>query len=154
MWLTHCRYFDVENAMAVAARFPGHINKYLILYLYKSTVSNFDDIDTLTLDKYFPTLFSMWLFRLGFICADTLSSRIGLLKLLHNQPRLFQLIRLIAQNPLATNKEYARKLGTSERTVEHQLASIYDQLKLFGYNKNKKIELFRRFQFLEHDHVW
>lgn len=149
-YLQHCRYFGVENALAVAGRLPGHLHRYLVLYLFKSTPTKlFSKLDAKHLDRLFPVIFSCWQYRLGLICEETLLNRSLLLQELTNKPRLLKLIRLIVKNPLGTNKEYAREMGCSERTVEHQLRKLSDQLKINGYNKNKKIEIFRRFQFLE-----
>lgn len=150
IYLHHCRYFDVENALAVAGRMPGHLRWYWMLYLFSANPRAFFPTQAIdVLDQWFPALFSMWQYRLGLICADTLANRIQLLLLFRRRPRLYQLVRLIVQNPLGTAKEYAQEMGCSERTVEHRLNQLYEQLEIAGYGKNKKIALYRRFRFLE-----
>ena len=148
-YLDHCRYFDVQNALGVAGRFPGHMRKYLVLYLFASDKGRlFSDQDVTLVDRVFPIIFLIWQCRYGLICHETLINRIQLLELFANKPRMLELIRLVVQNPFATAKEYARQMQCSERTVEHQFSALFDMLNISGYNKNKKIELYQRFQFL------
>jgi hypothetical protein len=146
---THCRFFDVENALAISARFPGHLRHYFMLYFYQATPGlKFSTENREYIEQLFPSLFALWQYRLGFICDGTLKGRLQLLRLFKGNPKLFKLIQLIVRNPMASSKEYARELNISERTVEHQLEKIFVKLKIPGFNKNKKIELFRLFQFL------
>ncbi|MGR9053068.1 MAG: helix-turn-helix transcriptional regulator [Gammaproteobacteria bacterium] len=148
-YFKHCHQFNVENALAVAGGLPGHLHRYFVLYLFSSLPKKRFSIGEIEhMNQLFPILFSAWQYRLGLICRETMSNRIMLLQQFAHKPRLLELIRLIVQNPLAPSKEYAREMNCSERTVEHQLSALFDQMQINGYYKNKKIEIFRRFQFL------
>ncbi len=152
----HCCHFDVHNGIAVGAKIPGHKHKFIILYLYAGEAKRmFTQNEMRFLDGIFPVFFSTLIYRLGFICEETLIEQVSLLNKFSSSPELMKVIKKVIEKPQARRWEYAQELGKSTSTLNMQFQTIFEKLGLRNEennqnNWNMKMQIIENFSFLKH----
>ena len=131
--------YDMYHTISVLFQLPN-TDKIIFLVIIRSNITNHFGI----VEKKFVQMNSAYLFSL---LIERL--KIHNLQLPSNNftPNELAIIKLLANEQHDfSNKQIAKKLDKqgkvkSYRTIEHQLDSIYQKLKLTGIGTNKKIQL-------------
>jgi hypothetical protein len=156
LYLNHCRHYYVQNAIATASKFPGHKNKFIIVYLYSHEPSRlFLPEEISFLESIFPALITIIRYQLNLVCNETLKDEIESIRPICAYPEQMKLVRCIVNHPTYTRKEIAKYLAKSPSTVDTQLQSIFEKLGIrkgeeINQDKwNVKCELIEKLSFLK-----
>jgi len=147
------RSYEIHQAMTIATPFSKFTNKGLILNIYSADPDRRFEKEELSLfESIFSfIIFPLWCGKLGVYNNTSLESNESVNKNIATKFRFTQrekdvINEILQGNGFSSNKELAKRLKISPRTVNIHLGSIYEKTGMVGGNEmgvNKKIKLLK-----------
>ena len=149
IYTQHCHLFEMEHTICLIGSIPFHTNQYIALYLFNSDSKIFFTAEeTDLINALASTIISNWLYQMDLFDEQYMKSCSLLLNKFDNAPKQLKLLKLVVNYPTLTTKEYATMLGIGKKTVDKELAEIFNKFEITGYGKNKQVKLLQMFPFL------